>query len=163
MRARIVPDYTFTSVCYNSRPMTRDTPIDVGALLAQLRTEVRAARGLLDDSSAHSALAGIDEDELRAAIAEVEALRAVSAHWPLTWQTPRQRVEVFAQRLIRRGLRWYVEPIVQQQNAYNNAVARALQLLADGYRQLATEVAKLESTSVQPENDPRRHTETHEE
>ena len=126
--------------------MASETPIDVGALLAQLRTEVRAARGLLDDSSAHTSPAGIDADELRAAIAEVEALRAVSAHWPLTWRTPRQRIEVFAQRLIRRGLRWYVEPIVQQQNAYNNAVARALQLLADAYRQLATEVASLEAT-----------------
>jgi len=136
--------------------MASDTPIDVGALLAQLRTEVRAARGLLDDSPIHTALAGIDEDELRAAIAEVEALRAVSAHWPLSWRTPRQRVEVFVQRLIRRGLRWYVEPIVQQQNAYNSAVARALQLLADAYRQLAAEVATLESTKLQPENDPRR-------
>lgn len=135
--------------------MASDTPLDVGALLAQLRSEVRAARGLLDDSTAHAAPAGIDEDELRAAIAEVEALRAVSAHWPLTWRTPRQRAEVFVQRLIRRGLRWYVEPIVQQQNAYNNAVARTLQLLADAYRQLAVEVANLESTKQVSETDQR--------
>lgn len=118
-------------------------PIDVGAILTQLRAEVRAARGTLDDPAAHAAGLGVDLDELRAAVAEVEALRAVSPHWPLTWRTPRERAEVFVQRLIRRGLRWYIAPIVEQQNAYNNAVARTLQLLVDANRQLAAEIAEL--------------------
>ena len=118
-------------------------PIDVGAILGQLRAEVRAARGTLPEGSAHAAALGVDGDELRAAVAEVEVLRAVSAHWPLTWRTPRQRAEVFAQRLIRRALRWYVAPIVEQQNAYNNAVARALQLLTEANRQLAAEIVAL--------------------
>jgi hypothetical protein len=33
---------------------------------------------------------------------------------------------------------------VEQQNAYNNAVARALQLLVDSNQQLAAEVARLQ-------------------
>lgn len=118
-------------------------PLDVGAILTQLRAEVRAARGTLDDPTAHAAGLGVDLDELRAAVAEVEALRAVSAHWPLTWRTPRERAQVFVQRLIRRGLRWYIAPIVEQQNAYNNAVARTLQLLVDANRQRAAEIAQL--------------------
>jgi hypothetical protein len=125
--------------------MNTEPPIDVGAILAQLRADVRAARaGLLDDTP-HGATLGVDFDELRDAVAEVEALRAVSAHWPLTWRTPRERAQVFVQRLIRRGLRWYIAPIVEQQNAYNNAVARTLHLLLQANRQLAAEVAELRS------------------
>ncbi len=38
---------------------------------------------------------------------------------------------------MRRYLRWYINPIVEQQNAYNDAVARTLRLLADAYAELA--------------------------
>lgn len=131
--------------------MSTEQPIDVGAILTQLRAEIRAARTDLSDANIHATQLGVDWDELRAAIAEVEALRAVSAHWPLTWRTPRQRAEVFVQRLIRRGLKWYIAPIVEQQNAYNNAVARTLQLLLESNRQLAAELAQLQpSTAAKP-------------
>lgn len=117
--------------------------IDVGALLEQIRAEVRAAQAGLGDGSAHLAVPGVDWEELAAAIAEVEELRAVSAHWPLQWHTPRERVIVFVQRLIRRGLHWYIAPIVEQQNAFNNAVARALTLLLDAQRRLAADLAQI--------------------
>lgn len=139
--------------------MSTEQPIDVGAILQQLRSEVRAARNTLIDETPHAAQLGVDLDELREAVAEVEALRAVSAHWPLTWYTPRQRAEIFVQRLIRRALRWYIAPIVEQQNAYNNAVARALQLLVDANRQLAAEVAQLRTIDRQdaPPNTSAEH------
>lgn len=133
--------------------MSTEPPIDVGAILAQLRADVRAARAGLDDDTPHGATPGVEWDELRDAVAEVEALRAVSAHWPLTWRTPRERALVFVQRLIRRGLRWYIAPIVEQQNAYNNAVARALHLLLDANRQLAAEVAELRSAKSAKERE----------
>lgn len=133
--------------------MSTEQPIDVGAILAQLRAEVRATRATLGDETAHAAQLGVDLDELRAAIAEVEALRGVSAHWPLTWRTPRERAAVFVQRLIRRGLRWYIAPIVEQQNAYNNAVARALELLVEANRQLAAEIAELRAAQPTPAAD----------
>ena len=116
--------------------------IDVAAILAQIRTEVQGARAGLTDETAHLAL-GVDLDELRDSIAEVEALRAVTAHWPLEGHTLRGRVATFVQRIVRRGLQWYILPIVQQQNAYNAAVARALQLLLDSQLELAREVARL--------------------
>jgi hypothetical protein len=140
--------------------MSTEEPIDVGAILQQLRREVRAARSSLTDDTTHVVPLGVDLDELREAVAELEALRAVSHHWPLTWHTPRQRVEVFVQRLIRRALRWYIAPIVEQQNAYNNAVARAMQLLVDANRQLAAEVAQLRAIDRQ-ESAPTIHTENH--
>ena len=128
--------------------MSVEEPIDVGAILGQLRTEIRSARATLADDTPHAAQLGVSFDELRDAIVEVEALRAVSAHWPLTWRTPRERVQVFVQRLIRRGLKWYIAPIVEQQNAYNNAVARMLQLLLESYQQLSAEVAQLQATQA---------------
>lgn len=127
-----------------------DQSLDVGAIMAQLRTEVRAAQGLLDDRTEHLAT-GIDWDALSESVAEVDALRAVSVHWPLSWQTPRERIQVFVQRVIRRALRFYLEPIVQQQNNYNAAVARSLGLLLQAQQDLAAELARLKAPT------PERH------
>jgi hypothetical protein len=122
--------------------MSTQQPLDVQAILAQLRADVRAAQGLRGDEQ-HAAALGVAWDELRDAVAEVEALRAVSTQWPLTWRTPRERAQVFVQRVIRRALRWYIAPIVEQQNAYNNAVARTLTLLLQSQEQLAVEIRQL--------------------
>jgi hypothetical protein len=123
--------------------MNTGQPLDVQAILTHLRAEVRAAQGMLADGEEPSAALNVNLQELRDAVAEVEALRAVSAHWPLTWRTPRERAAVFVQRVIRRALRWYIAPIVEQQNAYNNAVARALTLLLQSHEQLAAQVQQL--------------------
>ena len=126
----------------DSAAMEEQEPIDVAALLAQIRAEVRAARGGNGEATAHLAL-GVDLDELRESLAEVEALRAVSAHWPIQGQTPRERGIAVVQRVVRRALRWYIAPIIQQQNSYNAAVARTLQLLLDAQLELAREVVRL--------------------
>ena len=133
--------------------MDEDEAIDVGAILAQIRTEVQAARQGGDPETAHLAL-GLDLHELRDSIAEVEALRAVSAHWPIAGQTPRERGGALIQRLIRRGLQWYITPIVQQQNSYNAAVARTLQLLLDSQLELAREIASLRQITSHVEPSP---------
>lgn len=130
----------------DSHAMTEHEQLNVGAILEQIRTEMRAVRGGASEETAHLAL-GVDIDELRDSIAEVEALRAVSAHWPIGGRTLRQRAEGFVQRLVRRGLQWYIQPIVQQQNSYNAAVARALQLLLESQLELAREVVQLRSVS----------------
>lgn len=123
--------------------MNTQQPLDVEAILAQLRADVRAAQGMLSGDQSSADALGVDWNELHDALAEVEALRAVSTQWPLTWRTPRERAQVFVQRVIRRALRWYITPIVEQQNAYNNAVARTLTLLLQSHEQLATEVRQL--------------------
>ena len=139
--------------CYTRRAMNTQQPLDVEAILTQLRADVGAAQGVLGDAQSSAAALGVDWNELRDAVAEVEALRAVSAQWPLTWRTPRQRAQVFVQRVIRRALRWYIAPIVEQQNAYNNAVARTLTLLLQSHEQLAAEVQRLTNDQRPTTND----------
>ncbi len=109
---------------------------DVAAILAALRDEVRAqrvARGQLEPTPL--------ERELLRSLDEIELHRVVSAHWPLIGTTLPQRAIGLVNKLVRRYLRWYINPIVEQQNAYNDAVARALRLLADAYLELGEQLA----------------------
>lgn len=105
---------------------------DVGAILEALRAEVRAQR-LARGTAAPSGI----ERELQRSLDEVELQRVVSAHWPLVGRTLPQRVVALINKVVRRYLRWYINPIVEQQNAYNDAVARCLRLLAEAYGDLA--------------------------
>jgi hypothetical protein len=129
--------------------MSEDDTLDVAAILARIRSEIQSARETTGEATAHLAL-GVDLDELRDSVAEVEALRAVSAHWPIQGQTPRERGTALVQRVVRRALQWYITPIVQQQNNYNAAVARVLQLLLESQLELAREVARLRSVAAPP-------------
>ncbi|MFL5803766.1 MAG: hypothetical protein ACJ8CR_18735 [Roseiflexaceae bacterium] len=110
---------------------TAETQPDVGAILEALRADVRAqrlARGRAEPSPA--------ERDLQRALDEIELYRVISAHWPLLGTTLPQRVVALCNKLVRRYLRWYINPIVEQQNAYNDAVARTLRLLAEAYAEL---------------------------
>lgn len=51
----------------------------------------------------------------------------ITAHWGITPTLPvLGRLEVLAKRVMRLGLRWYLNPIVEQQNSFNDAVVTAL-------------------------------------
>src|SRR5438093_461045 len=94
---------------------------DVGAILEQLRAEVRARR-LTEGRAELSSV----ERELQRALDEIELHRVVSAHWPLYGKMPLQKAIALVNKLVRRYLRWYVNPIVEQQNAGNAAFTVAL-------------------------------------
>jgi len=111
--------------------MTEMNDATVAQLLALIRTEVR--RQSL--RPADDALA--DQQALRDALDDIELHRVVSAHWPLEARGPLGRLLVLVQKVVRRSLAWYINPIVEQQNRYNDAVARALRALADAYRDVA--------------------------
>jgi hypothetical protein len=111
--------------------MTEMNDATVTQLLALIRAEVRR-RSL---RPADDALA--DQQALRDALDDIELHRVVSAHWPLEARGPLGRPLVLAQKVVRRGLAWYINPIVEQQNRYNEAVARALRALADAYRDVS--------------------------
>src|SRR3954469_23282404 len=120
----------------NSQPADV-TPIDVASILEELRAQVRArrlAQGQVEE--------GPLERDLRRSLDEIELHRVISAHWPLLGKTVPQRVVALINKLVRRYLRWYINPIVEQQNAYNDAVARALRLLAEAYGELGEQIAK---------------------
>jgi hypothetical protein len=122
---------------------------DVGAILEQLRAEVRARRL----TQGRAELSSV-ERELQRALDEIELHRIVSAHWPLYGKTPLQKAIALVNKLVRRYLRWYVNPIVEQQNAYNDAVAHTLRLLAEAYAELGEQIAG----NRRPTTDDRRPT-----
>jgi hypothetical protein len=118
-------------------------PIDVAAIVEQLRQEVRRRReGLLEDSI-HQLESSFDEVELARSLEEVRANQGVSAHWPIVWKTPLQAFFALIQRFTRRFLRWYINPIVEQQNACNAATERTLSLLVAANARLREEVIAL--------------------
>src|SRR5436190_1542923 len=95
--------------------------IDVAGILEALRSEVRARR--LAQGQAEE---GPLERDLRRSLDEIELHRVISAHWPLLGKTVPQRVVALVNKLVRRYLRWYINPIVEQQNAANAATTIAL-------------------------------------
>jgi hypothetical protein len=111
-------------------------PADVAAILEQLRAEVRARRQALDAASDHDDAHSALERQLHRCAEQLEISRVVSAHWPLTHRTLLQRAGNFANKVVRRLLRWYINPIVEQQNAFNDTTARTLRLLIEGYSEL---------------------------
>ncbi|HEX2913681.1 MAG TPA: hypothetical protein VH186_22950 [Chloroflexia bacterium] len=96
-----------------------NTDIDVARELEQIRNEVKARREKLH---------GSELSELRSLIRQVNERWNVSAHLPITWGGPPLlgRALSYVKRVTRLLLRWYINPIVEQQNNYNAAVTRAL-------------------------------------
>src|SRR5215211_4173987 len=109
----------------------------VAAILDELRSEVRARRMALGQIE----LSPLERD-LQRGLDEIELYRVVSAHWPLIGKSFPQRAIALVNKVVRRYLRWYINPIVEQQNAYNDAVARTLRLLADAYRDLGEQMVE---------------------
>src|SRR5438093_9269405 len=118
---------------------------DVGAILEQLRAEVRARR-LTEGRAELSSV----ERELQRALDEIELHRVVSAHWPLYGKMPLQKAIALVNKLVRRYLRWYVNPIVEQQNAYNAAFTVALPLLTEPDAERGAQIARKRAESSQP-------------
>ena len=124
--------------------MDHDKQTDVALELEKLRQAVRRRREQLH---------GSELSELRSLVRQVNETWNVSAHLPITWGgLPLVgRGLAYAKRAVRILLRWYINPIVEQQNNYNAAVTRALlqtnayleQLTREGY-ELAQRVGMLE-------------------
>lgn len=124
--------------------MGNDTEtVDVAAIMEQLRRELRLRREGRLESSVHQLQNSFDEVELARSLEEVRANQGVSAHWPIIWKTPVQAFFALIQRVTRRFLRWYINPIVEQQNAFNASAERTLSLLVAANARLREEVLAL--------------------
>ena len=114
--------------------MAADEPAfdgDVAATIAAIRAEVRRRAGYADGDAvpSHGDPSAVDE---------AAALAEVSAHLPVQWRTPVVgRGIALVKRAERLALRWYINPIVEQQNAFNAAVVRALASLETRQQELA--------------------------
>ena len=114
-----------------------DESIDVAATIAALRAQA-VARGEAMGLSVQTPL----DDPLRRA----EDLAHISAHFPIMWSIPIVgRGIALVQRAMRIGLRWYINPIVDQINDFNEATVTALNSLAARQEALAIRLAALES------------------
>ncbi len=83
-------------------------------------------------------------DALQQAVDDMARGWFVSAHNPITWRVPIVgRLAALCKRAVRLLLRWYINPIVDQQNNFNASVSRAILELAAQYRRLAADVAEL--------------------
>lgn len=103
---------------------------DIAAILNQLRDEVRTRREKLH---------GSELSELRGIIRQAYEYWQISAHLPITWDGPPLvgRGFAYAKRATRLLLRWYINPIVEQQNNFNAAVSQSL-LQIDAYLEQLT-------------------------
>jgi hypothetical protein len=120
---------------------------DVAAILEQLRNELRALRAAQHEEQAGTALSAI-EHELHHCAEQLEIARVVSAHWPLEGRTLYGRIWALINKLVRRALRWYINPIVEQQNAFNDAATRTLRLLIEAHAELRDQLAELRTREL---------------
>ena len=121
----------------NGFPSTEE--VDVDALFAALREEIRR-------SGADPGGPGAAPDDRRAARAEAERLWPVSADRPLRLRPGvRGGIGTPVKAVLKKMMRWYVEPLAYDQRSFN---AAALRLVDDLERRVATledELARLRS------------------
>jgi hypothetical protein len=126
----------------------QDEQGDVAATIAALREQAIArakAMGLTEQ--------GALDDPLR----QAADLAHISAHFPIMWRIPiAGRSLSLVKRAMRIGLRWYINPIVDQINDFNEATITALNTLAARQEALAARIAALEVNPHPPAPSPSR-------
>ena len=119
---------------------------EVEATLAAIKRRVRERHGLPAD--------GPDEPpgEARSALTEAMDAAHVSAHTPILWEVPVVgRGVALTKRVVRILLRWYITPIVDQQNDFNAATVRALSDLAAENERLRARLDALQAELAGPD------------
>src|SRR6188472_1925233 len=112
------------------------TSVDVEELFRQLREEVRR-------SGSDPGAASGDPDERRAARAEAERLWPVSADRALRLRPGvRGGLATPVKAVLRKLMRWYVEPLAYDQRSFNAAALRLLDDLQEQVDRLEAELAR---------------------
>ncbi len=132
-------------------PHQSDSP-DVAALLAAVRAEVQARRQARHSTTSAMTQSAL-ELQLQRHAEQLEITRVISAHWPLESRSPYERAINLINKVVRRALRWYINPIVEQQNAFNDVAARALRLQIEAYTELQAQLAELDRYNP-PDSEP---------
>jgi hypothetical protein len=142
---------------------TTEPKPDVAAILSDLREQIRERRARLSAGDAGGS-GDLSLAELRRSVDAVNDTWFVSAHLPITWERRIVgRLNAYAKRVVRLLLRWYINPIVEQQNRFNSAVARTTiemlayqERMAREWQELEERVAKLEEVLLTEENVKRK-------
>ena len=111
---------------------------DIQTILADLQEEIRRHRLALGE------LGAIERPD---PLAKVRQHVWVNPHLPIGWPVMPKgiipKIIAYAQKISRRLLRWYINPLVEQQNTYNAAVAEvlaSLQSQSEAHEQLLGEI-----------------------
>ena len=121
----------------NGFPSTEE--VDVDALFAALRDEIRR-------SGADPGTTGEPDDRL-AARGEAERLWPVSADRPLRLRPGvRGGLGTPVKAVLKKMMRWYVEPLAYDQRSFNAAALRLIDDLEQRVQELERELARLRST-----------------
>ena len=134
---------------------------DVQEILENLQEEIRRHRLALGE------LGALEKPD---PLAQVRQHQWVNSHLPIGWPVMPKGISpklvAYAQKIARRLLRWYINPLVDQQNAYNAAVAELLPRFeargdehAQHLRDLEDRVQRLEALSELPQRLQRLETE----
>jgi hypothetical protein len=108
---------------------------DVAGALEAIRAAVRQNAG-------YASAADVPPATASTAVTELSDLAIISAHSPITWSTPvLGRAIALSKRATRLLLRWYVNPIVEQQNTFNEALVRTIATLEERLRDIERELA----------------------
>lgn len=121
-----------------------DREIQILALADHLRDTIARRRLLLPEERRVDAAV----EPVAAAIQRASAKATVNPHLPIAWPTwppgLLPKAIAVAQKLTRRLLAWYINPIVAQQNTFNGDLVRVAQELRQANADLTTRVAELE-------------------
>lgn len=116
---------------------------EIEATLAAIKRRVRAREGLVPDGP------DAPPAEARGALTEAMDAAHISAHTPILWDLPVVgRGIALTKRTVRLLLRWYINPIVDQQNDFNAATVRALAELAAENERLRLALEELRATGT---------------
>jgi hypothetical protein len=108
---------------------------DVAQTLAQLKAAVRRNAG---KSASYNEVGTSAANELT----QLADLAVISAHLPVSWSTPLVgRAIALSKRATRVLLRWYINPIVDQQNSFNEELVRVIASLEERLHELERELA----------------------
>ena len=136
--------------------------LDAAAILSELREHIRERRSQLASNDPNDPHA-LSLAELRRTVEAVNDTWYTSAHLPITWNVRIVgRLLAYAKRIMRILLRWYINPIVEQQNRFNSAAARAITVMTSYQERMTREwflleekVARLEHALVEGDEGPR--------
>ncbi len=104
---------------------------DISAALEAIRSAVRRNAGYVSAGEVP------ESTSTSTMVSELADLAGISAHLPVTWSTPVVgRFLAIAKRGTRILLRWYINPIVEQQNYFNDAVVKAIAALDERQRDI---------------------------
>ena len=121
----------------DSAGLSAESPVDVEELFRALREEVRR-------SGADPGAGAGDEDERRIARAEAERLWPVSADRSLRLRPGvRGGLGTPVKAVLRKLMRWYVEPLAYDQRSFNAATLRLIDDLQAQVERLEAEVTVL--------------------